>query len=361
MSSRGPSQAVNNFGWLHINDPLSLAEPGSRGPVQVLLDQIANAWAHANQGEALYFCKAAMQCANQTKDVAGTALAQLYLADTYARSGRLAEGADLARSAARRFKLLGDRHNAMVAHILLARLERSLQHLDEARLDYQQALDMCQKLQSEEKGAARRKAALYEQIAVEIQEAVMDIATAIAERFDQMCCLLDSIPILRLSDEPGMVVSKRSDMVSYVSTGEFLIAGRTYYLHPLDEAPGNGPELRADAIHFALPVPEDGWPDPASKKGDYVLVRRETQVTQEGPGVLWTGERWVAGRFERDVATGGIRFVAPQPYIIGREQDYVTPLLERDVATGSIRFVAPQPYIMGEEQGYVIALLKPIA
>lgn len=328
MSFRDLSQAVNSHRWLHINDPLSLVEPGPQGPVQVLLERVANAWAHANRNEALHLCKAAVRCANQTSDVAGTALAQLYLADIYARSGRLAEGADLARSAARRFKLLGDRHNAMVARLLLARLERSLQRLDEAWLDYQQALDMCQKLQSEEKEAARRRATLYEQIAVEIQDAVTDITTAIADQCDQIHRLLASIPILRLSDGPGTTIFERSNVVDYIATSEFLIAGRTYYLHPLDETLGNRLELKAGAVHFALPVPEDGWLDPVSKKGDYVLVRQEIQSTQEGPGVLWTGENWVGGQFKRHVTTGGIRFVAPQPHIIGKAQGYVIALLK---------------------------------
>ena len=31
----------------------------------------------------------------------------------------------------------------------------------------------------------------------------------------------------------------------------------------------------------------DGWLDPASKEGDYALAHWDSQVTQEGPGVMW--------------------------------------------------------------------------
>jgi len=313
---------------LNIRDPLSLVQPGSQGPVQVLLEKASNAWAHANRDEVLHFCRAAMRCAERTNDVPGAALARLYLAGTYARIGRSADGVNPATSAARVFEMRGCSHNAMVAYLLLAHLECSLQNLDEARLHYQKALTICQKLRSEEKRAARHEVALYEQFAVEIQNVMTGIATAIAKQFDQICRLLGSIPILRLSDAPSLAIFERSNVVGYVATGEFLVEGRTYYLHPLGEAPGNRLELKAGAVHFALPVPEDGWLDPASKKGDYTLVRRETQITQEGLGVLWTGKNWVGGRFERDVTTGDVHFVSPRSHIIGKEQGYAIALLK---------------------------------
>jgi len=269
-----------------------------------------------------------MRCAERMNDIPGIALARLYMAGTYARIGRSADGVKPAMRAARVFEMQGCGHNVMVAYLLLAHLECSLQNLDEAQLHYQKALAICQKLQSEEKRAARRKVALYEQFGVEIQNAMTGIATAIARQFDQICRLLDSIPILRLSDAPSLAVFGRLNVVGYVATGEFLVEGRAYYLHPLGETPGNRLELEAGAVHFALPVPEDGWLDPASKKGDYTLVRREIRVTQEGLGVLWTGKNWVGGRFERDVTTGDVHFVSPRPHIIGKEQGYAIALLK---------------------------------
>ena len=320
------AMSVNNHTQLHIDDPLSLVELGSSGPVQVLLTRVSNAWKNANRDEAVRSCYAAVRSANQANDLTGIALAQLYLADTCARCERPAEGVDWARRAARRFGLLGDDHNAMVAHLLLAGLGCSLHNLDQAQLDYQQALEICQRLQSEEKGAARRKAALYGQLAEEIQRAITATATTAAEH-DQ--AHLSPFPILRLSDGPDMAVSEHSDVIGYAATtGEFLIAGRTYYLYSLGETPENQVGLETDAVQFALPVPKDGWLDPASKQGDYVLVQQEAQITREGPGVSWTGEKWVGGRFERDAATGNIHFTTPQPHIIGRAQGCAIALLK---------------------------------
>jgi len=147
------------------------------------------------------------------------------------------------------------------------------------------------------------------------------------------------IPILKVSDGPDVATGQGSDVAGYATaTGKFLIAGRTYHLYPLDKATGGKVELKSGAVYFALVVPEDGWLDSASKKGDYALVQWKPPVAQEGPGVLWTGAEWVGGRFERDVATRDIHFVPSRPYIIGGEGK----------EKGG-----------DEQQGYVVALLKP--
>ena len=319
---------MNDHRPSYIDEPLSLLEPDPRGQVQILLARISNAWMNANQDEALGSCYAAIRCANRTDDLASTALAQLYLAETCARCGRLSEGADWARRAARRLGLLNNGHNVMVAHLLLGRIEHSLNNLDEAQTTYQQALDMCQKLLFEEKAAARGRADLYQQVDTEIQDAISEISTTMQERSDQTYHL-ESIPILSLSDGPDAATVGRSDMVGYAATtGEFLIAGRTYQRHPLTEASGNAGRFGTRSADFALAIPEDGWIDPHSQVGDYALVRRGTHITQEGPGVVWTGDNWVGGRFERDVNTGHIQFVAPRPYIIGEERGYVVALLK---------------------------------
>ncbi len=269
-----------------------------------------------------------MRCAERANDIPGTALAQLYLADAHARVGQLAKGADLARRAAEVFGMGGSSHNAMVAYLLVARLERSLRRLDNARWFYQKALDTCRRLQAEDRSAARLEETLYGRVAMEIQSAMTDVATAIARRFEQICRLLDSIPILCLSDAPSRDVFERSNVVGYVATGEFLVEGRAYYLHPLSGVPKSRLELKAGAVHFALPVPRDGWLDSSSKKGDYALVRRETQITKEGLGVLWTGEDWVGGRFERDANTGDVRFTSSGMHVIGEEKGYAIALLK---------------------------------
>jgi tetratricopeptide (TPR) repeat protein len=312
----------------HINDPLSLLEPGSQGPVQVLLTKVSTAWMHANRDEALRSCYDAMHCANRTNDLACSALAQLYLANTCARLGHSTEGADWARRAARRFRLLGNSHNAMIAHLLLARLECALHSLDTAQINYQKALDICRKLQSREKAAARRKAALYEQIAEEIQDAIAEVTSTVTEVFDETFHL-ESIPILYVSDGPDQALVERSGVVRYAATtGEFLVEGRTYRPYPIGEASDRKVDLKAGDFDFALIIPEDGWLGSDGRAGDYALVRRESRVTQEGPGVLWTGDHWVGGRFERDATTGDIDFVSSQPHIIGKEQGCVVALLK---------------------------------
>jgi len=94
-------------------------------------------------------------------------------------------------------------------------------------------------------------------------------------------------------------------------------------------------ELQADAIHFALPVFENGWLDPTSGTEDYVLMRLENEITHEGPGALWVENEWISGRFEQG-ASGHFRFVPQRPHIIG------TLEVEQDTAEG-LRFVPQQP------------------
>jgi len=281
----------------------------------------------------LRLCYAAKRYAIQTYDLAGTALAQLYLADAQARISNIRTGIKFARQAREIFEKLGHRRNEMAAQWLLARLEQASQNFEDAKLEYQKALDLGQALQAEAKETALHKAVLfYERVIESIRRDLEDVGTAIANQQDQMYRFLDTVPVLRLSDGPGATVFERSNVIGYISTGEFIIEGCPYYLYPLGEVTGNRLKLKAGTVHFALPVPEDGWLGPASRKGDYALVRQETQAAQEGPGVLWTGERWVGGRFERNLTTGDIYFMAPPPHVIGKER----------------------------ELGYVIALLKPM-
>jgi hypothetical protein len=144
------------------------------------------------------------------------------------------------------------------------------------------------------------------------------------------------VPIRGSRDDKGIAVS--SNMIYYAAISESLIAGHTYYLCPLGEALKGEVAIKPGTVYFALAVPQDGWLDPDSKKGDYVLVQWKPSVAQEGPGVLWTGEQWVGGQFVRDADTGNIRFVEPRPRIIG-----------------DTRIIGD----IGQERGYVVALLKP--
>jgi hypothetical protein len=238
-------------------------------------------------------------------------------ADAHARNNRLQTGVKLAERARRILKMWGDRHNTMVAQLLIARLQVSCNSND-ARRKYLEALDLCRKLKSGKRETARdEEALLYEQIIEGIQQALNGVSKVVKEPYEHRYSL-NSIPILRLSDGPDAIVG-RSGVIDHVANGEFRIGGRTYFLHPLNETAGHTLELRDSAVHFALPVPEDGWLDPASKEGDYALARWDPQVTQEGPGVMWTENEWVAGRFERDTE-GDFRFCPQPPRIIGSQK-----------------------------------------
>lgn len=320
----------------HISDPLRWAQLGSEGPMHVLLEDVIKARSCADCEAVLRLCDYAVECAIRHGRPADLALVYLYQADAQAQVNRLEAGIELAERARQILKIWGDHHNAMVAQLLLALL-KAAQNLDNARVEYLEALILCRRLESWKKEAARSEEALsYGRIVQEIQQALDDVGKVIREQHSQKY-FAHSIPILRLTDGPDMI-SRASRMIDQVAPGEFRAGGRTYYLYPADNTTGQTLELETDAVHFALPVRENGWLGPASKKQDYALVQQESPVTQEGPAVLWMHEEWiVAGRFTRDATTGTIRFVAL-----------------RD----SARVIGGEPGT--EERGCVVGLFKPV-
>lgn len=322
----------------HINDPLCSARPNAEGSAGPLIEEIIRIRWHTECEEALCLCKDAVACASKHGAPADLAIAYLYQADALARNKQFEAGIELAERAKRILEMKGDRHNVLIAQLLVAHL-RAAQDQDDARPEYLEALSYCRRLESEKKQAAQKKEAqLYEQITKEIQLALEDVSKVVRAPYTSGY-LLDSIPVLQLSDGPD-VISRPATVMDYAITGEFKMEGRTYLLYPINEMAEHKPEVQVGAVHFALLVPEEGWLGRTSKEQDYVLARQETQITQEGPGVSWEKQEqvWVGGRFECNATTGKIDFLSTKPRIIGDERTEE----------------------QAEGQGLVIGLLKPI-
>jgi tetratricopeptide (TPR) repeat protein len=159
-----------------IRNPLSIIRCECQRSVQVFLERASDAWNQACPEEALRVCYAADCRASECNDRAGTALAQIYLACAQAQGCNLEEGIKLAERAAVNFRLQGDRHNNVVAYLLLGRLKRASYNFEDARLDYQEALGLCQKLESEAKETARSDTAqLYAQIVEQVRQVLENI------------------------------------------------------------------------------------------------------------------------------------------------------------------------------------------
>jgi len=320
----------------NTSEPLLLVRLGPEGPVRLVLEDVIEAQSNATCEEILHLCNAAVECAKSFGDQAELALAYLYQAKAQAQNNRLETGIKLAERAIEILEMWGERHsgdhNVMVAHLLLACMQAS-QDTNNARKEYRKALDLCRKLEAEKKPLRTEEAQFYGHIGKEIQDALNDVNRVITEKYTRKCSL-NSIPILQLSDGPE-VLFKPSGVINYIATGEFKIEGSRYFLYPVDETV-HALELQTGAVHFALRVPEEGWLGLFGNEQDYALVRQEAKITSEGPAVLWTEERWIAGRFERDVTTGRIEFAAPEldVRVIGKEQ--------------------------GKVQGRVVGLLRPI-
>jgi SOS-response transcriptional repressor LexA len=300
----------------YISDPLPLVRLGPEGTVRHLIEDVIRARSHASCEETLRFSNDAVQYASKHGGPAELALTYLYQADAQARNNRLEVGIKLAERARRILQMRGDHHNTMVARLLAACFQAT-QDVDRARLEYLEALSLCRKLESEKKETTQSEEAQpYKRIIEEIQQVLKDLNGVAKERVSRY--LSSSIPILRLSDGPE-AISRPASVVNYTASGQFRIEGRTYFPYPLYQTEEHTSKLKADAVHFALRVPEDGWLDPASKEGDYVLVQQEPKATEEGPAVLWTENEWVTGRFEQDRG-GNIRFLPQPARIIGSQK-----------------------------------------
>jgi len=331
-----------------ITDPVSLVELHSEGPVWRILKSIKEARVHSRWDEILSFCDQAIRCETRHPDRSARATAQFYMADALARSDRLKEGTDEAERARKNFRVQRNHRNMILADLMLTFLKlKAREDLRYVRLDYVAIRDHCRELESKAKEnpqSCKAERQFYGQIIEGIQQALEHIDQSLANEVAQSCCL-NAIPILQLFDGPDRI-SQPADAINYFATDAFKFEGRVFLLHPLDTAHTYTPELKEGATHFALPVPEDDWPIPTSKRErDFALVR--AHYTQEGPGVRWTGQEWVTGQFKRDAETGQFYFVEiPKRHIIGGE------VIQKKVAE-------TEREVTSEEYGYVIGLLKP--
>jgi hypothetical protein len=330
--------------------PLCLLEFHSRGPVWRILEDIKEAWSHFRWEEVLRLCDRALKCEkSDCRDLSARASAQLFKADALARSDNLPEAIVEAEQAKRNFKLNRDYCHEILADLLLIQIKlKAERFLPSVYDELAEMRRHCTRLESTAKESRQsREARFYRQAIETIDYATGLLADAAAKEASQSCCL-NAIPVLKLSDGPD-TVSQPARVISYLATDEFKIEGEghTYYVYPLDDAGSEKLELEIGATHYALPVPEDGWPSSSSKQGQgFVLVR--AQDTQEGPGIRWTGQEWLTGQFERDDTTGEIYFVEmPKAHVIGGTA------IEEEKEVIEKR-VIPEKY-----DGCVIGLLKP--
>jgi len=324
-----------------VSDPVSLVELRSEGPVWSILKQIAEARMLSRWKEVLRLYKQAVKCESRYHDPSARAIAKLFKADALIRSGCFKEGTEMARRASTSFAVQTDHRNKMLADLLLAFPKlKTGEDLDDLRLDYMAIYEELKSKVTE--GRQGYEEQFYRQSMNGIQRALDHINQSLAREVDQSCCL-NTIPILQLLDGPDRVFQS-SKMISYFTTDEFKIEERRYLLHSLDKSTMSALELNADVVHFALPVPADGWPTPASKKErDFVLVRAQAQ---EGVGFFWTGQKWATGRFKRDTTTGTVSFLKSEPHIIGKQVDIEVIEVEKDITSG--------------KYGYVVGLLQPV-
>jgi hypothetical protein len=331
-----------------LNDPLSLVELRSEGPVWRILANAKEARTHSDWGKVLRICERAITCESKHRNQSARATALLFMADALAQNGRVQESIDKADRARRSFLRQSENRNVILTDLVLTQLrQKTRRDVHDAYDSYGATRTLCKQLESKARESRLiSEAEFYSQIVSKIDQAMENIEEAVAKEALQSCCL-KAIPVLQLSDALAMV-SQPAKVIKYLTADKFKIGGQVYLLHPLDKAERGTLELQAGATHFALPVPEDGWPSPKGKKEqDFALVRAQvTPANREGPGVRWTGQEWTVGRFERK-ETGKIIFAPPKRHTIGGEITIENRVAEIEEA------------VTLKDYGYVIGLLKP--
>jgi hypothetical protein len=328
-----------------VNDPLSLVELRSEGPVWRILRHVREARSHSNWNEVLDLCNKAIGKEREYRDRLARALAQLYMADALAHCDHLPEATTQAKRAEEDFGRQGNHCYKFLAQLLLILLNLKVEQ--DVPAAYENLKDARKKLESKAQESMWSPEVQFYRQTIKIINCLMKSIDDTVEKETLQSCCLNAIPILKLSDGPNVVLQP-TRVMNHLTTEEFRIGeeGHTYLVYPPDEAGSEELRLKAGTTHFVLPVPADGWPSSSSRRGrDYVLVRARER--QEGPGVQWTSQQWLIGRFVRDATTKEIHFVrAPKPYVLGGE---VTREEDNQIEKG----------VTGEEHGYVIGLLRP--
>lgn len=309
-----------------IRDPLSLVQLRPQVSLFDLLEGVAKAREYGDLDQTQHLLRFTKKCADKVDDLASIAMTHLYLTELYFRYNKLAAGSELATRATETFGVLGDLHNAMVGHLLIAKIEKERKNAQTTLQAYYEARDLCRRLLQENRATVQRKRIkLYQNLEGLIDAYIWGLIQA--DQAEQAGYCLEAIPILSLSEEIGASL-EHSNVVSYVTAGSFLIEGNRY--DPLSLRLGEHMvELKTETEQFALPVPENGRVSYFSVKGDYVLVcqEKEKEGIREGPGVFWTGEEWIGGQFKYEGSE--VKFESSETYIIGnRERGSVIALLK---------------------------------
>jgi tetratricopeptide (TPR) repeat protein len=293
----------------------------------------------------------AERCALGAQDIcrkavtyAGSAVAQVHLAEIYGQVGELGKAMEQCKIA---YQVLNSqpariqRHNEAVAAYAMAILyELHILGSGAQTLHwYEKAL--CQFKTAQEYWASVNDMSQH-RICKVIHQWIEKRKRQIANFETRKQAKLPTFNVRQLDSE-GTPFAKEDSFQGYiVDSNHVWIDGTTYYLHAgrLPER-GNGERY----YYFALRVPEDHWAVSEAQAGDYVLIRQQwwvngEQLAEQGrPGVVWEpGSGWLEVNFKRG-RDGKVRFHHPHPRIIGS--------------------LTPPGDPAGRVKGYISALLKP--
>jgi hypothetical protein len=168
---------LNNTNFWYTRDPIALVDLDTSETTQTLRDGVEAIRNRFNRFQALGLYYKLKENADQAGDLAGIALTQLLLADAMARCGALSLGAYWARRSALCFTLLGDKHNALVAHLLLGLILHITERRGKAQHSYREALTLSRELASNAKEVAQTRAGrMYTEISTELEHLLRNVS-----------------------------------------------------------------------------------------------------------------------------------------------------------------------------------------
>ncbi len=298
-------------------------------------DIVLELLAQSRSSRRNYKWELARQCAQDafqfcqgTPDHLGSALAQLHLSDFYADVGAIQKAMEKSREAYRllaqqAFDARRQQQNAAVAAYSLGLLNEMALFSDstESLRWYQEALRLLE--QAKQYWSTRKDKAQI--------DACQRISQKIHELRNQILQRRTSQPTWRVIFDIWVLGSKSVPFGEhtprrhgYISQdAQVKVDGSFYYFHQGDlpkEDTGN------QFYHFALPVPENGWPISDAQTDDYLFICQRWEESGEKEKLVWEpGNGW-----QRDEDGNVHLSPLPPAYIIGGDKlkGYVTALLK---------------------------------
>jgi tetratricopeptide (TPR) repeat protein len=240
--------------------------------------------------EAAANAQNALRHAQQSADTASLAHALVHQARVSQALRQGPRARESYRQAVTYFHLLARENDEAVTLALLGDAEQDERRLQEAMACFQQAQALIETLYARQQNAGNLNLATqYALRSRRLKRRIDWLAAQVSRVGAPASALIEWVPILdggaRLDGD------LRQHIEGAVLASQLLIDNRPYELRPVAARAGGHFRLVPGATYYALPVREDDWAGPETRRGDYVLLRRDHNPEAGTLAATWFRDR----------------------------------------------------------------------